>query len=354
MKLIVTIDTEEDNWGSYHPTDYTVENIERIPELQRLFDDFNVKPTYLVTYSVASDEKGSAVLEKILDAGKCEIGAHCHPWNTPPFEETPGVQNSMLSNLPADLQFRKLSVLHRTIQDRFKIDPVSFRSGRWGYNQAVARNIARLGYKIDSSITPYMDWGCYDGPDFSTVSPRPYRFSDDNIFREEEHGPLLEVPATVGYFQDDFEACNRLLMKIRRKPLALLKIEGILSRLRLLNKVWLSPEFSDAKSMIKLTERLMKKQYPVINLFFHSPTLKRGLTSFVQTEGDEKRFLARIREFLIFARDFGIESIKLSDSLGIFHPNGPLPAPFSKPLFQEALPEQGTGVSSSFNEKGRI
>ena len=57
MKLIVTIDAEEDNWGEYWLAQYSVQNIENIPELQEIFDRFNVKPTYLVNYPVASDPR---------------------------------------------------------------------------------------------------------------------------------------------------------------------------------------------------------------------------------------------------------------------------------------------------------
>lgn len=42
MKLVVTIDTEEDTWGKYLPDGYTLENIRRIPALQDLFDEFSV------------------------------------------------------------------------------------------------------------------------------------------------------------------------------------------------------------------------------------------------------------------------------------------------------------------------
>ena len=56
MKLVVTIDTEEDNWGSLRLTHYSFDNIARIPALQEMFDRFNVKPTYLMTYPVATDE----------------------------------------------------------------------------------------------------------------------------------------------------------------------------------------------------------------------------------------------------------------------------------------------------------
>ena len=105
MKLIVTIDTEEDNWGSYNPTGNTVENIGYIRELQELFDKYDVKPTYLLTYPVATDDNSVSLLRGVMERGGCEIGTHCHPWNTPPFKEQTGPKNSMLCNLPSNLQY---------------------------------------------------------------------------------------------------------------------------------------------------------------------------------------------------------------------------------------------------------
>ena len=93
---------------------------------------------------------------------------HCHPWNTPPYEERLNNYNSMLCNLPATLQFEKLQRLHEAIQNNFEITPIAFRSGRWGFDQEVAKNIVRLGYRIGTSITPYTSW-VRDGPRFLTV-----------------------------------------------------------------------------------------------------------------------------------------------------------------------------------------
>ena len=50
--LVVTIDVEEDNWGIYR-SKLTVENARKITRLQNLFDRYEIKPTYLVTYQVA-------------------------------------------------------------------------------------------------------------------------------------------------------------------------------------------------------------------------------------------------------------------------------------------------------------
>ncbi len=314
MKLIITIDTEEDNWGDFSPTGYTLDNINRIPALQDLFDEFNVKPTYLLTYPVATDKKSISIFKKILKQDKCEIGTHCHPWNTPPFEEETNEKNSMLCNLSVDLDFRKLRTLHNVIRKNFGITPVSFRAGRWGYNKNVARNIYKLGYKIDTSIIAYTDWTASYGPDFSDILPKPFRFSIKDITSELSNGQMIEVPATVDYLYRNLGLSNILFKLFARNPINKMRLIGIFNRLNLLNKVWLSPENSDSKDMVKLAKSMKRKNYNLINMFFHSSTLKAGATPFVKTSDDEKQFLQRIREFLIFARDAGIESIKLCEA----------------------------------------
>lgn len=317
MKLIITIDTEEDNWGIYDPHNYTLENITQIPELQDLFDEFDVLPTYLVTYSVAADVRSAAILKKILDQGRCEIGMHCHPWHTPPLEEECTEWNSMLCNLPSDLQSRKLEHLHKTIVKSFNTSPVSFRAGRWGYGKEVAMSLYNLGYKVDSSILSLIDWTEAYGPNFSQIFPDPYRFNPEEIFTLNTTGKLLEVPATIGFTQTNFQLANDLFNVLRGNPIRRLRLIGVLDKLGLLNKVWLSPEQSSADDMIALVKTFMKKHAPLVNFFFHSPTLKAGLTSYVRTEGDKQEFMAKIRTFLTFTKEAGIQSIRLSDAVKV-------------------------------------
>lgn len=257
---------------------------------------------------------------EILRTDACEIGTHCHAWNTPPFEEATNEKNRMLSNLSEDLQHAKISVLHDTVVRNFGIKPVSFRSGKWSYNQGVAKSLYTLGYKVDTSIIPYTDWACYNGPDFSTISPQPFWLSWENLFEESSKArdALLEIPPTVGFLQKNFSLCDSIFRVLSRKPLNRLRLIGLLDRLYLLNKVGLSPEISDSQSMIKLARCLLKKGYKLMNMFFHSSSLKAGLNEFVITKSDQKQFIHRIKEFLMFTRDTGIESIKLSESLDQF------------------------------------
>lgn len=317
MYLIVTIDTEEDNWGKYSLNRYTTDNIQGIPNLQNLFDEFHVIPTYLITYPVATDQAAASILRGIAKEGKCEIGAHCHPWNTPPLEEDFNEKNSMLCNLPDELQLTKIASLHNKIISNLEIEPVCFRAGRWGFNDNVARNICRLGYMVDTSMTPYMDWKCYQGPDFSNVSPycRKLSFHDINPGSPPAH--LFEIPPTVGFFQKNFSLCNRVYKFINRENIKYTGLIGLFYRLNVLNKVWLSPEKNTGSEMIRLTNRMRANGYPVINMTFHSPSLKQGFSPFVRTKEDEGKFLDRIREFLEYTKKIGVKSIKLSDAVHV-------------------------------------
>lgn len=312
MKLVITIDTEEDNWGQYNSLSHDLQNIERIGTLQQLFDRFAVKPTYLVTYPVASGKNAVSLLKGIMEEDKCEIGSHCHPWNTPPFEEQKNDRNSMLCNLPAELQVKKIHNLHQIISDQFGLAPTSFRAGRWGFGDDTVPILRETGYKVDSSILAYQDWRDHDGPDYSNISPgiflHPQQKTGNN------GSSLLELPASAGFTRNNFSICERMWRFTETKPMQILHAKGILSQLGILNKVWLSPETSTASEMIRLTKTMMNQGYHVANMFFHSTALMAGLSPFVKNRDEELKFIQRIEDFLIFTRHAGIESIKLSDA----------------------------------------
>lgn len=318
MKLIVSVDTEEDNWLPFSDKCYTTRNIEAVPQLQRIFSEVKVRPTYLITYPVATDPGAAAILGDIGRSGLGEIGTHCHPWSQPPFEEAQCIENSMLCNLPGDLQVRKIEYLHQTIQDRLGLTPTSFRSGRWGYSPHVARALRKLNYKVDSSVTAYTDWTAYHGPDFSLMPPKAYRFDAEHIYQEKSDGALLEIPASVGYLQSNFHISHRIYETIRRSPLRRLRLLGMLHRAGLLRQVPLSPEISTLDDMVKLVVRLREQNFEFVTMWFHSPALVPGLTPFVQTKPDAQAFLEKIRRFFLKMNELDIKSITLTEAANDF------------------------------------
>jgi len=313
MRLVVTVDTEEDNWGHVRRPSYSCRNIGRVPVVQELFDAFDVVPAYLVTYPVATDVSAVSVLRPIADRGGCEIGAHCHPWNTPPLVEANTPQHSMLANLPRDLQYAKIKCLHYAIASSFSNEPRLFKAGRFGYDAGVGRVLQQLAYRVDTSVTPYTSWASAHGPDFTDVGPEPFRISGDDDTPDATATKLVEVPVSIGFLQRGFARRNRILQAVSRSPLRRLRVTGLLDRLGLVSKAWLCPELADGRTMIRLARAMMRDGYRVLNLMFHSPSLLAGLTPFTGTAGDERQFLDHLEEFLTFARGEGVKPARLSE-----------------------------------------
>ena len=317
MKLIITIDTEEDNWARYSATDNPVRNIEKLIPLQKMFDRYQVRPTYLITYPVATNPGSVKILKGFLANGTCEIGMHCHPWNTPPFEEEINDINSMLCNLPEGLVHKKLTTLHQVICDNFGIVPVSFRSGRWGFSSAVARSLVALGYKVDTSVVPFFDWSEYHGPDYRDFQLHPYRFDPDDIATPSDDGPLLQVPATVGFLQGNFKRCRQISKMVESSMGKKLRLKGLLYSTRLLNNAWLSPEHADVDTMVKLVEQVRAQGLPVLNMSFHSTTLKAGLSPFAKNTEEKDLFFEKLSLILKFICNSN-DSVTLKEYAAIF------------------------------------
>jgi hypothetical protein len=317
-KLIISIDVEEDSWKSYVSNDFSVRNVRKICDLQRIFDDVGVKPTYLIDFPVAVDKYCISLLREIYSGGNCEIGVHCHPWNTPPLKEGIDRSQTMLCNLPDNVQYEKIRMLTHKVREGFDIDPASFRAGRWGYDKGITKSLLKLGYKVDSSVTPYIDWSRDFGPDFSSVGLRAFRHYASDCGDEVSGKHILEVPVSIGFLWRDFRSALVTKKLLETTVAKALKMKGILYKLGIFQLVWLSPENSTTNQMVKLSEILIKKNNPFINMVFHSSSLTCGLNPFVRTKAEERIFVRKLRDFILFAKERGLESITLSECVKFY------------------------------------
>src|SRR3982074_911297 len=110
ITVVVSIDTKEDNWVPARQS-ITVENIRELPRVDRLLERLGVRATYFTTYQVTQQAWAADVLRGLGATGRAEIGAHLHPWNTPPIEESIEQRNTMTVNLPRPLQVAKIRSL---------------------------------------------------------------------------------------------------------------------------------------------------------------------------------------------------------------------------------------------------
>ena len=85
--FIVTVDTEpDDEWSRPGPENLTCKNAKALPRFQTLCEIYGISPVYLVDHVMAGDEFASEFLSECAAHGRCEIGAHMHPWSNPPFD----------------------------------------------------------------------------------------------------------------------------------------------------------------------------------------------------------------------------------------------------------------------------
>lgn len=309
IKFVVTIDTEEEGlWGNEYKRhdEYTVENIFCLDSFQKFCDRLGIVPTYLIDYPVATQKSSVNILKNFLKQGVCEIGTHLHPWCNPPYEEELSHRNSYPHNLSPELQRKKLKILTKAIQDNFGVQPISYRAGRFGFNESSIKILEELEYEIDTSIVPYRDNKISDEPSFGMVQLKPY-YLDYTDIRSAGDSKILEIPITVEF--------TRSLPKFVKKIYPSLPDIGIRRLLRnafSVELVWLRPSYSSLDYMIKLADQVISSGVTVLNMMFHSTELMPGASPYNKTQEDVDLFLKKIENFFLYLQlHYEVESIKL-------------------------------------------
>ena len=299
ITLIVSVDTEEDNWRPSR-NGVTADNVRQLPRLARFLHGLGVRATYFTTYQVAVQPWAADILREIRDAEQAEIGAHLHPWNTPPMDEAFLPRNTMLKNLSPELQRAKLEGLTATLGEVLGSPPTAFRAGRYGFGPDTATALIRCHYRIDSSVTPFVSWHeVDDGPNFVGAPANIYRLAGGVDVRvPQPDGPLLEVPLSCGYSRSPFAFWGRLRRLLEAPAVRPLHLAGIASRAGVVRRIMLSPEICSVADMLALSRLLIDRGLRHLHLSWHSPSLHPGLSPFVGTTAELNRFYSAIESYI--------------------------------------------------------
>ena len=297
VPLIVSLDTEEDNWHRSR-SDVTVENIKAVTWQAKFFERLGVRPTYFTSYHVAIDPCAADVMREVGDGSRGEIGAHLHPWNTPPLSEAFVPRNSMAKNLPAELQLAKIRTLTAALQEAFGKPPTAFRAGRYGIGPDTVAALVACGYHVDSSVSPFVSLEPVDdGPTFVGAPIVPYRLAPGHDVREPvPDGPIIEMPLSYGFNRGPFRVFDPVQRLLEAAP-AWLHLPGIAARTGLVQRLSLSPEFTSAADMLAVSARLLEHGARYLHISWHTPSLKPGLSPFTATADDVQRLYASIEDY---------------------------------------------------------
>jgi len=305
MKFVVTVDTEA-NYQRTGKDDVSLDNIEYLPRFQELCEKHNHKPTYLVSHEVASDESSVEIIAEWQDRGVAEIGAHLHPWTAPPIDEKKDTDLRFPSELSDEELKNKLRTLTEVIKNNFSVSPTSYRAGRWGIDERQLRIISDLGYVVDSSVTPGINWRDTKGSKEGTGGPD---FRMESVYPSVKHG-ILEVPMTIlntGFIKKE----NSFFVKyIRGLNTGFYK--------KILNKIfcqqrWLRVfDTSVLEHWDSIYKSAVKNDLPVVQFMIHSSELMPGGTPYNKTKQDVEKVYEHIEYIFALMRDKKLQSVGLT------------------------------------------
>ena len=313
--LCVTIDCERDKgpgWRARRPQSFTGVHQGIGERLDPLFRHFGVKPTYLLSPEVMRDDAAAECIARL--PGSAERGTHLHAEYIGPDLDDDAESLIFQAALPPAQERAKLEALTQLFTRTFGERPRSFRAGRFGIGAASLGILADLGYRVDSSVTPFVDWtGAGPGaPSFARAPTAAYRpdprapgtapRTATAIAAASGAGAVWEIPLTIR---------PRLW---HRQPLA----RGFLQR-RLRHR-WLRPSWGSARALIGLAREVGRESSaapPIWNVMFHNVEVVAGASPYARDEEEARAILDRLAALLAFAREAGARSVGLADVPGL-------------------------------------
>jgi len=245
------------------------------PDAHRRFAERGVALACMVDYPVATDPVAVAILGRVLEDGRSEIGTQLHAWVNPPFPDSAPPGSSYAGNLPRASEAAKLETLTRAITNAFGRAPRAYRAGRYGIGPNSFALLARLGYRIDSSVRPGYDYSADGGPDFSMADAGAYRAEG-----------IVALPLTTVFTGGARRGGAQLYRALGRIP----KGRGLFARAHLLSRIALTPEDMPIADALEAVAVADGEGLRLLNLSFHSPSLVPGHTPYVRDAADLKRF----------------------------------------------------------------
>ena len=231
--------------------------------------------------------ESAAVLRDLAASGRCEIGAHLHPWTSPPFRPEDTAGHTYPMNLPDDLLARQLRELTETLENTFGARPTTYRAGRNGLDGRSLRILEGLGYTVDTSVDPLFNERRKGGPVFAGAPlVRTSRYDDGGGRAIAHHGVPSAAQSPLP------KALERLYTLLPPLPW-----RGALKRIGL-RPVWLRPSYTSVPDMLSFGSRMKESGAPCFNVIFHSSEVLAGGSPYTPDAASVGRFQAALRALL--------------------------------------------------------
>lgn len=303
INLVITIDVEPDctpTWGYSEPLTFNGVLSGIRDRLQPLFNKYDACPTYLINNVVLENDQSIEIFKKL--EGKFELGTHLHPEFIEPnkqFHKYAGIK--AVANqcfLDPEIEFYKLQGITELFINKIGYQPLSFRAGRFSAGPNTIECLRRLGYKVDTSVTPHLLWDdkSRESPiDFTEAFEQPYFIKQNSLLEKDtKSNIILEVPVSV-YKKKSF---------LRDK------------------NIWLRPGWSSYKDLTGLTNDYKGKyrynKNIVLNMMLHNVEVLPGISPYAKNEKECASVLSTVERYLSYCKSFNIKSVTLNELYGIY------------------------------------
>lgn len=279
QRVLLTVDTEEEfDWhGPFRRDGHTLDHVPQLARFQSFCETLGAQPVYMVDWPIAHDPAAVEIIGDAVRRGTAEVGVQLHPWVNPPFVEEVSLRNSYPGNLPPALEAAKFTALRDRIEAAFGTAPLIYRAGRYGLGPQTGALLRQAGIAVDCSVRARFDYTAQSGPDFSRHPVTPYWVDAERT--------LLELPVTTMYWG----MLRQLGIPIQRIQRLVPTFYAAFSKLRLLERIALTPEGVTADEAIRGIDLALDAGLPVLVLSFHSPTLAPGFTPYARNQADVER-----------------------------------------------------------------
>jgi hypothetical protein len=304
-----TLDTEPDDlWEPRPELGFT--HFDRLEAFHAELTKAGARPTYLTTSEVAEHTGAAKVMERILSKGDCEIGAHFHTWTRSwPFDVpdlgSPPVP-ACVHRLGQHVEEQMLDYTCAALYQRLGVRPVSYRGGRWSFNDETPVSLRNCGIQVDSTLTPGISWSdptdeLRSGPDFRRAERYPHWLGED----------LLELPVGTSFHPNPGRALDdslpsRVLRLIRRRA-------GLPAGVQ-----WLRPTQMTRTQLRQCLNQLQQAQVPIWVAMIHSSEI--GINRYFPTEDRVAAFRQRCLELVQDAISMGAVGATLAEVRACAHP----------------------------------
>ena len=280
--FLITIDTEVDNLWQNHRVIAT-ENTRFLSRFQQRCEKYQFKPTWLTNYEMAKDPAYVEFASDVIARNQGEVGMHLHAWNSPPeypLTDDDWKWQPYLIEYPDDILDAKARFMTELLEESFGVAMKSHRAGRWAFDERYAAVLTRLGYCVDCSVTPRVNWQFTagapqgnGGTDY-THFPRQAYFLDPEDISRAGPGTLLEIPMSTDYKHSP---------GVRRIKQGVDKIRG---RQRSPAVYWLRPSRDNLSAMQRVVERNLASGSDYVEFMLHSSEFMPGGSPTFKTAAD--------------------------------------------------------------------